>query len=186
MKKIVLVYGLIAGAIVGALLLITMPLYESGTLKFENGMLLGYATMVVALSLVFFGIKSFRDNYSDGTITFWGGLKIGLLITLVASIMYAFSWEISYNTMKGDFLELMNEKSIEKMKKRGASEASLIEAQKQMDDFAVNYKNPLFRFTITMLEIAPVGIAISLLSAGLLRRKEFLPSTQASDTSKVS
>jgi hypothetical protein len=177
MKKIILVYGLIAGTIVGAMLLITMPLYESGTLKFENGQLLGYTTMVIALSLVFFGIKSFRDNYSGGTITFWGGLKIGLLITLVASLIYALSWEISYNTMKGDFLKLMNDKSMEKMKKQGASEASLAEAQKQMNDFAVMYKNPVFRFTITMLEIAPVGLIISLLSAGLLRRKEFLPST---------
>jgi hypothetical protein len=177
MKKIVLIYGLIAGAIVGSVLLITMPLYESGTLHFENGQWLGYTTMVIALSLVFFGIKSFRDNYSGGTLTFWNGLKIGLLITLVASLIYALSWEISYNTMKGDFLKLMNDKSMEKMKKQGASEASLAEAQKQMDDFAVMYKNPVFRFAITMLEIAPVGIIISLLSAGLLRRKEFLPST---------
>ena len=186
MKKIVLVYGLIAGAIAGAMLLITMPLYESGTLKFENGMLLGYTTMVVALSLIFFGVKSFRDSYSGGTITFWNGLKIGLLITLMASLLYALSWEVSYNTMKGDFMKLMNEKSLEKMKKEGASEASLVETQKQMDDFAVTYKNPIFRFTITMLEIAPVGVVISLLSAGLLRRKEFLPSTQTSGTSKVS
>jgi hypothetical protein len=177
MKKIILVYGLIAGAIVGAMLLITMPLFESGTLKTENGHLLGYTTMVVALSLVFFGIKSFRDNYSNGTITFWSGLKIGLLITLVASVIYALSWEISYHTMKGYLLKMMNDKSIEKMKKEGASKASLAEAQKQMDDFALMYKNPLFRFPITMLEIAPVGLVISLLSAGLLRRKEFLTST---------
>jgi hypothetical protein len=54
MKKIILVYGLIAGVIVGAMLLITMPLYESGTLKLDNGEWLGYTTMVVALSLVFF------------------------------------------------------------------------------------------------------------------------------------
>jgi hypothetical protein len=178
MKKIILVYGLIAGAIVGAMLIITMPLYESGTLHFENGQWLGYTTMVVALSLVFFGVKSFRDNHSDGKITFWIGLKVGLLITLVASLIYALSWEVSYNTMKRDFLELMNEKSMEKMKKEGASEASIAESKKQMDDFAVMYKNPVFRFAITIMEIAPVGIVISLLSAGLLRRKEFLPTSK--------
>jgi len=177
MKKIILVYGLIAGAIVGSVLLITMPLYESGTLHFENGQWLGYTTMVIALSLVFFGIKSFRDNHSGGTITFWNGLKIGLLITLVASLIYAMSWEVSYNTMKGDFIKLMGEKQIEKLKKEGATEASLVETRKQMDDFATMYRNPVFRFAITLTEIAPVGIVISLLSAGLLRRKEFLPST---------
>jgi len=177
MKKIVLIYGLIAGAIVGSMLLITMPLYESGTLHFENGQWLGYTTMVIALSLVFFGIKSFRDNHSGGSITFWNGLKVGLLITLVASLIYALSWEVSYNTMKGDFIKLMGEKQIEKMKKEGATEASIVEARKQTDDFAVMYKNPVFRFTLTLLEIAPVGIVISLVSAGLLRRKELLPST---------
>src|SRR5882724_2426629 len=119
MKKIVLIYGLIAGAIVGSMLLITMPLYESGTLHFENGQWLGYTTMVIALSLVFFGIKSFRDNHSGGKITFWNGLKVGLVITFVASAIYALRWEISCHSMKGDFLELMNEKSMEKMKKEG-------------------------------------------------------------------
>jgi hypothetical protein len=122
MKKIILVYGLFAGAIVGTMLMITMPLYESGTLHFENGEWLGYITMVVALSLVFFGIKSYRDHHSGGKITFWSGLKVGLLITLVASLIYALSWEITYSTMKGDFLKQMNEKSMEKMKKgRGIS-----------------------------------------------------------------
>ena len=177
MKKIILVYGLFAGAIVGTMLMITMPLYESGTLHFENGEWLGYTTMVVALSLVFFGIKSYRDHHSGRKITFWSGLKVGLLITLVASLIYALSWEITYSTMKGDFLKQMNEKSMEKMKKEGASAVSLQETQKQMDDFAAMYRNPVFRFAITLMEIAPVGIVISLLSAGLLRRKEFLPPT---------
>jgi Protein of unknown function (DUF4199) len=177
MKKIVLIYGLIAGAIVGSMLLITMPLYESGTLHFENGQWLGYTTMVIALSMVFFGIKSFRDNHSGGSITFWNGLKVGLLITLIASLIYALSWEVSYNTMKGDFIKMMGEKQIEKMKKEGATEASIEEAKKQTDDFAVKYRNRVFRFTLTLLEIEPVGIVISLLSAGLLRRKELLPST---------
>lgn len=176
MKKITLVYGLMAGAIVGAMMMITMPLYERGSLNFENGEWLGYTTMVIALSLVFFGIKSYRDNYSGGKITFWNGMKVGLLITLVASLIYALSWEVTYNSMQGDFVKLMGEKNIEKMKAKGATEVALAEARKQMDDFGAMYKNPIFRFSLTLLEIAPVGIVISLLSAGLLRRKEFLPS----------
>ena len=81
MKKIVLIYGLIAGVIVGAMMMITMPLYESGTLKFDNGEWLGYTTMVIALSMVFFGVKSYRDNHLGGSITFGNALKVGLLIT---------------------------------------------------------------------------------------------------------
>ncbi len=174
MKKIILVYGSIAGAIVGGMLLITMPLYESGTLKFENGEWLGYTTMVIALSLVFFGVKSYRDNHSGGSITFWNGLKVGLLITLVASVLYILSWEVTYNTMKGDFIEQWGNKYVERMKKEGATEAALAEAKLKMENYSVMYKNPAFRMAITFTEIAPVGILISLLSAALLRKKEFL------------
>ena len=177
MKKIVLIYGLIAGVIVGAMMMITMPLYESGTLKLENGEWLGYTTMVIALSMVFFGMKSYRDNHLGGSITFGNALKVGLLITLIAALIYAFSWEITRLNMKGDFMTLYGEKQIEKMKIEGATEAALIEAKKKMDDFGLMYKNPFIRFGITLMEIAPVGILISLLSAGLLRKKNFLPTT---------
>ena len=177
MKKIVITYGLIAGAVVGAMIIITMPLYESGALKMDSGELLGYTTMVIALSLIFFGIKSYRDNQLGGAITFGNGLKVGLLITLIAALVYATSWEITYRNMKGDFLKMMNEKSVEKMKAEGASEASLAESKKTMDGFAEMYKNPIIRFAITIMEIAPVGILISLLSAALLRKKEFLPTS---------
>ena len=175
MKKIVLIYGLIAGVIVGAMMMITMPLYESGTLKLENGEWLGYTTMVIALSMVFFGMKSYRDNHLGGSITFGNALKVGLLITLIAALIYAFSWEITRLNMKGDFMTLYGEKQIEKMKIEGATEAALIEAKEKMDDFGLMYKNPFIRFGITLMEIAPVGILISLLSAGLLRKKIFLP-----------
>lgn len=177
MKKIVLIYGLIAGTIVGAMLMITMPLYENGTLKMENGEWLGYTTMVIALSMVFFGVKSYRDQHLGGSITFGAGLKVGLLITVVASLIYASSWEITYHNMKGDFIGQWSAKYLEKLKAKGESEAVLIEAKKKMDDYAVMYKNPFIRFAMTLMEIAPVGIIISLLTAGLLRKKEFLPTS---------
>ncbi len=69
MKKIVITYGLIAGVILGAMFFVTAPLYDKGIVNFDNGMLIGYTTMVVALSLVFFGVKSYRDNQKNGAIT---------------------------------------------------------------------------------------------------------------------
>lgn len=175
MKKIVLIYGLIAGAIVGGMLLITMPLYESGTLKIENGEWLGYTTMVVALSLVFFGVKSYRDNHLGGVIKFGNALTVGLLITLISSLMYAVSWEVTYHNMKGDFMKQYSEKQLEKMKAKGASEAEIVASGKKMAELGEMYKNPIIRFAMTLMEIAPVGILISLLSAALLKKKEFLP-----------
>jgi hypothetical protein len=167
MKRIILVYGLIAGTIVGSMFFITMPLYEKGILTMENGELVGYSTMIVALSLIFFGIKSYRDNHLEGSITFGKALKVGLLITLIASLIYAITWEIISNTMQ-DFVTQMGDKYSEKLKAEGSTQA-------EIDEYKAIYENPFIRFAMTLMEIAPVGILISLLSAGLLRIRGFLP-----------
>src|ERR1043165_378707 len=103
MKKIILTYGLIAGAIVSAMMLISMPLYNKGLISLDYGELIGYTTMVIALSMVFFGIKSYRDDHQNGAITFGKALQVGLLISVIATVMYAFAWEISYSQMSDEF-----------------------------------------------------------------------------------
>jgi uncharacterized membrane protein (DUF485 family) len=178
MKKIILIYGLISGAIVSALMLLTQPLLRNGTINLENGMLIGYTTMVIALSLVFFGIKSFRDQHLNGVITFGGAFKVGILIALMSSMMYAISWEIYYTTAASDFLEWYNQCQVDKMVKAGKTEAEIFQAKVEMAKFEEMYKNPLIRFGFTLAEIIPVGLLITLISAGLLRKKEFLPNNE--------
>ncbi len=177
MRKIILIYGLIAGAIVSALMFMTMPFWENGTINFDNGELVGYTSMVIALSLVFFGVKSCRDQFYNGSITFWQAFKAGLLITLIASLMYALSWEIAHRTVAKGFTEKMTQHYIEKVKSEAKNEAELQAAMQEMENFKEWYKNPALRFGITLMEILPVGIVISLISALLLRRKEILPLT---------
>ncbi len=176
MKKIVLIFGSIAGVIVGGMFLATWPLHENGTLNPENGMLVGYTTMVIALSLIFFGVKSYRDNHLKGSISFGKALVVGLWISLVAAIIYALTWEIMYNTIASDYLEKMANYSLEKMSQAGASVEEVMAKKKEMMESFEWYKNPLLRFGMTMAEILPVGILISLICAALLRKKEFLPS----------
>ena len=171
MKKTILVFGLISGAITSALMLITMPLYSSGTLNMDNGQWVGFTDMVIALSLIFFGIKSHRDNKSRGAITFWQGVQIGLAISLIAAVMYALTWEVCYTTIAPDFNQKMMAHYFEKQKAAGATEVELQKITKMAED----YKNPTYRFMVSMSEIFPVGIVVTLISAGLLRRKEFLP-----------
>src|SRR5690242_14626014 len=95
MTRIVLIFGLISGAIAAGLMWILMAVVRNGAIDFDNGMTWGYATMIVALSLVFFGVKSYRDN-NGGHITFLKGLQIGILISLISSVCYATSWELYY------------------------------------------------------------------------------------------
>jgi hypothetical protein len=181
MKKIIITYGLIAGTIVAGMMLITMPMYNSGALKIENGELLGYSTMVIALSVIFLGVKSYRDKHSNGVISFGKGLKIGLLITLIAGLMYGLAWEYIYPQVGDEFMQKYTELKIAEMKADGATEAKITEWKQESAQMVELYKNFFFRFTFTVIvEIFPVGVIISLISAALLRRKEFLPATEPS------
>jgi hypothetical protein len=185
MKKVILVYGLISGTIAAALLMGTMSLYESETLPHENGEIIGYSGMLISLSLIFFGIKSLRDNHLGGSITFWKGSLVGLLIALIASSMYALGWEITYQNMDPEFFQKLMGPYYESMK-AGLSGAALEEKEKEIARFIEYYKNPVIRFGMSLVEILPVGIVLTLISAGLLRKKEFLPASnnQQSVTTK--
>lgn len=177
MKKIVITYGIIAGLITGGLMLVTMPLFVSGTVKMENGLWIGYTGMVIALSLVFFGIKSFRDNYSGGNITFGSCFLIGLGITFIASVFYVIAWEITFARSGEWFMQQWSNGELDKLRLDGSTEEELNVAKQKWDEFSQLYQNPIIRYGMTLMEIFPVGIVISLISAALLRKKEFFSST---------
>ena len=104
MKKTIFVYGGIAGAITIAILTLTIAISEPGSSHFANSEWLGYLIMIAALSLIFFGVKSYRDHELGGVISFWDATKVGLGITLVASLVYVLGWEIYVNTSGSDFM----------------------------------------------------------------------------------
>ncbi len=181
MRKVILTYGLIAGAIVSGLMFATMPFWQNGALNFNNGEVVGYTTMVISLSMIFFGIKSCRDNYFNGTISFGKAVKVGLLITLIAAVMYALAWEICINTVASDFIEKMTNHYVEEVRKDSKSQTEIDKVVAEMESFKEWYANPLLRFGITLTEILPVGILITLVSAALLRKKEMLPHHQVAN-----
>lgn len=170
MKKIVLTFGLIAGLIVATLMLISMPLMDKGVISFENGQLFGYTTMAIALSMIFFGVKSYRDNHNEGVISFGRAFQVGILIAAVASIIYASSWEVYMAASSGDFMEQYAAKYLEQMENEGASMAEIEQMKQSMGEMAEMYKNPIIRFGMTLMEIIPVGIVITLISALILKR----------------
>jgi hypothetical protein len=170
MKKIVLTFGLISGAILALMMAITIPLYRSGKIDFDNGAIIGYTTMVVASLLIFFGIRTFREN-SGGTITFGKAFLTGLLITTVSALIYVAAWEIIYFNFTPDFYEKYAAHTVEKMRAKGEAEAAVAAKQKQMKDFAAMYKNPFVNAAFTFMEPLPVGLLVTLISAAILRKK---------------
>src|SRR5215203_5152548 len=155
MKKIVLTFGLISGAIAAALMWLMLGLFKSKTLNFDNGEIFGYTTMIIALSMVFFGIKSYRDN-NGGNIGFWKAVQVGLLISLIAAACYAVSWEVYYRTSGGSFMQEYTAHYIDKMKEKGAAADEIEKTEKDMAAFGEMYKNPIIRVPMTLLEIVPV------------------------------
>lgn len=178
MTKIVLIFGLISGAIAGALMWILMGMVNAGSIDFDNGMIWGYATMIIALSLVFFGVKSYRDN-QGGRITFLKGLQVGILISLISAVCYAAAWELYYPRVGDEFMQKYTTYQLDKMKAGGASDADIEKARVEGEQFKELYKNFFVRFAFSLMEILPVGIIVTLVSAALLRKREILPAEPA-------
>jgi hypothetical protein len=173
MKKIVLRFGLASGALLVAMTTVMLSLYKRGTLAsgFEHSEIVGYSNMVLSLLLVFFGVRSYRDNVAAGVIGFGKAFQVGILITLITCAMYVIAWEIAYFNFFPDFLDHYSAHAIAKMRAAGESEAAIQAATAQMADFAKLYANPLFNAAITFLEVFPVGLIMTLVSAAILRRK---------------
>jgi ABC-type sugar transport system permease subunit len=178
MRKVTLTFGLLAGALVSVFSFIIMGLCENGTISFDNSDAIGYGSMVIALSMIFFGIKSYRDNYQNGVIKFGKGLQVGLLITLVAALIYAVAGEAFYQIDPEGQTALTSKYAdyqIAKMKESGASSAAIEQKVKETANMMEMYKNPLLRFVMTLAIILPVGIVVTLISAAVLRKKQLLP-----------
>ena len=169
MRKIVLTFGLIAGAVMSAMFLILIPFHDQ--IGFDNGMLVGYTSMVAAFLMVYFGVRRYRDQGAGGTITFARALGVGLAITVVASLFYVLMWQIVYHNFMPDYLDKYAAYTLEKERAAGATEAQLEAQRQEMAQFKEMYDtNPLINAAITILEPLPVGVLISLISAGVLRR----------------
>jgi hypothetical protein len=169
MKKTVLTFGLISGAIVSAMMVITLPFQEA--IGFDGGMVIGYTTMVLAFMLIYFGVRSYRDNVAGGTVRFGRAFGVGMLIAVVASLCYVGTWEVIYFKFKPDFLTKYQEHALAKARADGESEAAIARKKAEMDVFAEQYKNPAINAAYTFLEPLPVALIVALVSAGVLSRR---------------
>ncbi|MFD0750905.1 DUF4199 domain-containing protein [Mucilaginibacter calamicampi] len=171
MKKIVWIYGLIAGAISVSWGVLSESVF-SNSLSLNTRMILGYATMIVAFSLIFVAVKNYRDTQGNGQITFGKALGIGLLIALIASTLYVVVWEIDFRYFVPDFGDKYQAQAIAEMKQSGVSAAEIQKQSAEMTEMMQTYKtNTAYRAMFTYAEVAPVGILMSLLAALILKKK---------------
>ena len=170
MKKTVWKFGLISGALVSALMAATIPFQDEA--GFDHSLLVGYATMVLSFLLIYFGVRSYRDNVGRGTVGFGRALAVGSLIGLIASVCYVATWQVMYFNFMPDFLTKYGAHEIEKARAEGASEADLAQKKVELDKFEKMYQNPAINAAFTILEPLPVALVMALISAGVLSRKK--------------
>ena len=170
MKRIVLVFGLIAGAVMSVMMIVTMRFHDQIGFT-SRGLIVGYTSMVLAFLMVYFGVRTYRDTVGGGSVSFGRGFLVGLCIMLVASACYVATWEVVYHEMFPDFATKYSAHEIEKVRASGAPQAQIDAKVRDMARFEEMYKNPLINIALTFLEPLPVGLLFTLGSAWILRRR---------------
>jgi hypothetical protein len=170
MKRNILVFGLVAGLILGLLTLSITFLSQKDT-DSTHSEVVGYTAMVVAFSFIFVGTKNFRDKYNGGVVSFGKALRIGLGITLIGSTIYVLAWMIEYYVFIPDFMDKYSAHMIRDVRASGLSPAAMNKKIAEINRMGALYKNPVFVILFTYVEVLPVGIIISLLASLLLKRK---------------
>ena len=178
MKKAVLVFGLLSGLIMSVLMGCSLLLADK--IGSNHSLVLGYTIMVASFLLIYFGIRSYRDNNLAGQISFGRALACGILITLISTVCYVVMWEVLYFNFMPHFMDSYFAAQIHKVQSAGldpattAAQVSAIQRSQQL------YQNPFVNMAYTFMEPFPVGLIITLVSAAILRHKVPVEPTAAS------
>jgi hypothetical protein len=168
MKKIVWTFGLISGAIMTAFMIATLPFMNAFD---DHSLVVGYTGIVAGFLLVYFGVRSYRDNVLGGTIGFGRAFTVGLLIAAIGSLCYVATWEVLYYKFMPDFYSKYAQSAVDQARKNGKSDAEIAKTRASMEAMAKSAENPLWVAATTFAEPFPVGLIVALVSAGVLRRK---------------
>lgn len=167
MKKNVWIFGLVLGLVLCIPWLIMVQMLYSDP-EFKSNDILGYAMLVVVYSLIFVGIRNYRNKELGGVISFGKAFKTGALITLVAATLYTVVWLIFYYTFVPDFMEVFTEHVLYQC----TSEEELAAKTEEMESYNKMYENPLFVTLLTFAEVFPIGLVVALISALILKKKD--------------
>lgn len=175
MRKTVLTFGLISGGICAVTMLATVPFADR--LGFDRGAIIGHTMIVLSALLVFFGVRSYRENVAEGRLSFVRGFAVGILIVLISNFFYVATWEVVYFKFMPDFADKYAAHLVERAKASGASQEKIEQTKREMREFKEMYDNPARNVAVTFMEVFPIGLGVTLLSAAILRKKTAVPAT---------
>jgi len=176
LKKTILTFGLISGVLSSVMMCATIPFLHDID-HGQKGLVIGYTTIVLAGLLVFFGIRSYRDNLAGGVITFGRAFTIGICITLISCIFYVVTWEIIYFNFLHGFMDSYFAHQIQKVQSTPGTPEAIQAKVASIRHSQQLYENPFVNALYTFIEPFPVGLLITLISAAILRKKSQPQST---------
>ena len=165
MKRSILIFGSVLGAILCVNMVFMVNLCYTHP-DFKSNDVVGYTALVLMFSLIFFGVRNYRNKYLDGIISFGKALKTGTLIAVLGSTVYVVVWLLYYYLVVPDFLDVYIPHALKQ-----ADPSELAEKTKEMEGFKEMYKSPLFVILITYSEVLPVGLVVALISSLILKKK---------------
>ncbi len=169
MVKFAFKYGVLAGLI--SISAITIGLVLGGSDSGASSQLLGYVIMLLALSVIYFAIRRYRDTVQGGVIRFGQAALLGITISAIAGVSYVAAWEFYLAFSGTDFIDGYISGMIEKKQAAGLSDAALNGEIEKLNQIKANYAKPWIRLPMTFAEIFPVGLLVSLISAAILRTR---------------
>jgi len=154
-----LVYGLIAGTIVILVMIAGFELTAPDS--FVHTLWYGYLLMLAVLTIMFVGIKRYRDVECGGVIRFGRAFGLGAAMAALAAVAYVVIFEI--------YLALTRYRMLDEMVARVGEASERAQLEWMLSD-------PLVRPSLVFIELFPVGLIVALISALLLRNSMLLPS----------
>ncbi|MEM1002853.1 MAG: DUF4199 domain-containing protein [Bacteroidota bacterium] len=143
-------YGLIAGFII-FMLHLTLGI---DNLDYSTNEILGYVSIFISLSFIFFGIKHYRDKVNNGLISLGKAIMIGVLISVLVGLGIAIADYIYTKFIDPDFFSRYTEMMIEQGKGDQVMEMTSTTAAIFM-----------------LILVTIIGFIISLISGLILQRK---------------
>jgi hypothetical protein len=169
MRRTVLTFGVISGVVSAAMMLATLPFVDA--IGFDKGELVGYTAIVLSFLLVFFGIRAYRQDAGAGRITFGRAFAVGILITLISCAFYVMTWEVIYFKLMPGFGEKYAGYMVAQARAAGGSQDAIDARVRDAQTFKEMYDKPLVNAALTFTEPFPIGLAMTVISAAVLRKR---------------
>ncbi len=173
MGKKILLYGSVSGGILTALFVLSHIFFMKNfsAEMWETGEIIGYSSMIIALTAIFFGVKTYRDKVLGGKITFNKAFTLGAGISAIASVIFGIYVYFLYTAIAPDLSGKMIEIYREKIKTSGQTQEVINRQLEEFDKEAPMWNNPVLQSFVMLITVFFIGIIISLITAVILKKK---------------